>query len=81
VVVDAYLTALRAGDFEGLLTVLDPDFVVRADAAAGVPGAPREIRGAQNWARGVTSYLLIKKFSDLSNILKTLMRCQSAPSQ
>ena len=52
VVVDAFLAALRAGDFEGLLAVLDPDVVVRMDAA---PGAPREFRGAANWARGATA--------------------------
>jgi RNA polymerase sigma-70 factor (ECF subfamily) len=52
VVVDAFLAALRAGDFEGLLAVLDPDVVVRMDAARGAPGAPREFRGAANWARG-----------------------------
>src|SRR5215510_790805 len=44
VIVDAFLAALRAGDFEGLLAVLDPDVVVRMDA--GAPGAPREFRGA-----------------------------------
>ena len=32
-VVDAFISALRAGDFEGLLAVLDPDLVVRADMA------------------------------------------------
>src|SRR4029077_203002 len=36
-VVDAFLTALRGGDFEGLLAVLDPDLVVRADMAGGAP--------------------------------------------
>jgi RNA polymerase sigma factor (sigma-70 family) len=51
VVVDAFLAALRAGDFEGMLAVLDPDVVVRMDA----PGAPRELRGAANWARGATA--------------------------
>lgn len=53
VVVDAFLTALRAGDFEGLLAVLDPDVLVRMDV--GAPGAPREFRGAANWARGATA--------------------------
>jgi RNA polymerase sigma-70 factor (ECF subfamily) len=52
VVVEAFLAALRAGDFEGLLVVLDPDVVVRMDA---VRGAPREFRGAENWARGATA--------------------------
>src|SRR5262245_24567236 len=40
-VVDAFMAALRAGDFEGLLAVLDPDLVVRADMS----GAPTEVRG------------------------------------
>ena len=52
-VVDAFLTALRSGDFEGLLAVLDPDLVVRADMAAG---APTEIRGAAVWAKGAVAY-------------------------
>ena len=52
-VVDAFISALRAGDFEGLLAVLDPDLVVRADMAAG---APTEIRGAAVWAKGAVSY-------------------------
>jgi len=52
-VVDAFISALRAGDFEGLLAVLDPDLVVRADMAAG---APTEIRGAAAWAKGAVAY-------------------------
>jgi RNA polymerase sigma-70 factor, ECF subfamily len=51
-VVDAFLTALRAGDFEGLLAVLDPDVVVRAETAAGV----REVRGARAWAQGAIAF-------------------------
>jgi RNA polymerase sigma factor (sigma-70 family) len=54
-VVEAFLAALRAGDFEGLLAVLDPDVLVRMDAVPGAPGAPRELRGAANWARGATT--------------------------
>ena len=53
---DAFLTALRSGDIEGLVAVLDPDVVVRMDAAASRGGAPREIRGAQNWARGAVAF-------------------------
>jgi RNA polymerase sigma-70 factor (ECF subfamily) len=49
-VVAAFLTALRAGDFDALLAVLDPDVVIRADQPTGTPGAPTEIRGARNWA-------------------------------
>jgi len=54
-VVDAFLTALRAGDFEGLLTVLDPDVLVRVDIP-GRPGAPTEVRGAANWAKGAVAF-------------------------
>ncbi len=50
-VVDAFLAALRAGDFEALLAVLDPDVVLRADAAAMPAGGPREIRGAEAIAK------------------------------
>ncbi len=52
-VVEAFIAALRAGDFAGLLAVLDPDLVVRADMAAG---APTEIRGAAVWAKGAVAY-------------------------
>jgi RNA polymerase sigma factor (sigma-70 family) len=52
-VVEAFVAALRAGDFEGLVAVLDPDLVVRAD----MPGAPAsEIHGAAAWAKGAISY-------------------------
>jgi RNA polymerase sigma-70 factor (ECF subfamily) len=62
-VVDAFLSAVRAGDLEGLLAVLDPDAVIRIDAAARVDGvtrvdAPaaevgqaRELKGAAMWAK------------------------------
>src|SRR4051812_45983955 len=53
-VVEAFIAALRGGDFEGLLAVLDPDLVVRADMAAS--SAPTEIRGAAAWAKGAVAY-------------------------
>jgi RNA polymerase sigma-70 factor (ECF subfamily) len=61
-VVEAFLTALRGGDFEGLLAVLDPDVVVRLDEAAARPGAPRELRGARNWAAGAVAYSHMARF-------------------
>ena len=61
-VVDAFLTALRNGDFEGLVAVLDPDVVVRIDEAAARPGAPREIHGARNWAKGAVAYSQMARF-------------------
>jgi RNA polymerase sigma-70 factor (ECF subfamily) len=45
-VVDAFLAASRGGDFEALVAVLDPGVVLRADAAAVLLGAEREVRGA-----------------------------------
>jgi RNA polymerase sigma factor (sigma-70 family) len=46
-VVAAFLAASQRGDFAGLLTLLDPDAVMRADAATVAMGAPAEIRGAE----------------------------------
>jgi RNA polymerase sigma factor (sigma-70 family) len=45
-IVDAFLAASRSGDFEGLLAVLDPEIVFRADHAAQRLGSLPEIRGA-----------------------------------
>jgi RNA polymerase sigma factor (sigma-70 family) len=45
-IVDAFLAASRGGDFKGLLAVLDPNVVLRADAASIRIGATREVRGA-----------------------------------
>jgi len=55
--VEAFLRAARAGDLEGLLAVLDPEAVVRIDAAARIDAPPseagkaREVRGASIWAK------------------------------
>jgi RNA polymerase sigma-70 factor (ECF subfamily) len=61
-VVEAFLRAVRAGDLDGLLAVLDPEAVVHIDAAARFDGvvpidAPpseagkaRELKGASRWA-------------------------------
>jgi RNA polymerase sigma-70 factor, ECF subfamily len=59
--VDAFLAALRAGDFEGLLAVLDPNVVVHLGEGAGRPGAPSVIHGAENWARGAVAYMKVAK--------------------
>ena len=55
-VVDAFLAALRGGDFEGLLAVLDPDLVVRVDEFSAAGGTAIEIRGAAHWAKGALIY-------------------------
>jgi RNA polymerase sigma-70 factor (ECF subfamily) len=47
-VIDAFLAAARNGDFEALLTVLDPEVVLRSDAAAARLGRQgTEQRGAR----------------------------------
>jgi len=45
-VVDAFLAASRAGDFERLLQVLDPDVVFRVDAGARARLVPALVTGA-----------------------------------
>ncbi|HEV8040594.1 MAG TPA: sigma-70 family RNA polymerase sigma factor [Bryobacteraceae bacterium] len=66
-VVDAFLSALRGGDFEGLIAVLDPDVVVRIDEIAARPGAPRVIHGAQAWAKGAVA------FAQMARSLQTML--------
>jgi RNA polymerase sigma factor (sigma-70 family) len=44
--VDAFLAAARTGEFDQLLSVLDPDVVLRADRAGVQLGAPAEAQGA-----------------------------------
>ena len=44
-VVDAFLAALRHGDFDALVAVLDPEVVLRDDSA-GLPGGAATMRGA-----------------------------------
>jgi RNA polymerase sigma factor (sigma-70 family) len=55
-VVNAFLAASRDGDFGALLELLDPDVTVRADAAAGLPGAPIRLRGAHAVARQALAF-------------------------
>lgn len=54
--VAAFLAAARAGDFEGLLAVLDPDVVLRADDGSGalrvVAGARAVATRARYFSRG-----------------------------
>jgi RNA polymerase sigma-70 factor (ECF subfamily) len=44
-VVDAFLAAARGGDFDTLLTILDPEVVLRVDGG-GLTGGMKTIRGA-----------------------------------
>ncbi|MBO0790777.1 MAG: sigma-70 family RNA polymerase sigma factor [Ktedonobacteraceae bacterium] len=53
-VVDAFLAASRAGNFEALLALLDPDVVYRVDWTTLPAGSTREIRGADAVAKQLT---------------------------
>src|SRR5207302_121195 len=57
-VVDAFLAASRAGDFDGLLAILDPDVVLRADT-----GTAREVRGARTVAGQALSFQRFAAFA------------------
>jgi RNA polymerase sigma-70 factor (ECF subfamily) len=55
-VVDAFLAAAREGDFDALVSLLDPDIVLRADSGPGLPGATLEIHGAAEVASRALTY-------------------------
>jgi RNA polymerase sigma factor (sigma-70 family) len=50
-VVDAFFSAARGGDLDGLLALLDPEIVLRADFGAKHPDHSAVIRGASEVAR------------------------------
>jgi len=50
-----FLAALRSGDFEGLVAVLDPDVWSESMPRPQV-GRPREVRGATAWAKGAIAF-------------------------
>jgi RNA polymerase sigma factor (sigma-70 family) len=58
-VVAAFLAALRNGDPDALVAVLDPDLVVHADSP---PRAPPGTRGARAWARGAVAFAAHARF-------------------
>ena len=60
-VVDAFLAAARAGDFERLLAVLDPDVELRSDGGAARPGLVTMLQGAEAVARQA---MVFRRFAD-----------------
>ena len=54
-VIDAFMAAARNGDFEGLVAVLDPDIVLRADGGA-LAGLSRVVRGAREVASQAATF-------------------------
>jgi RNA polymerase sigma factor (sigma-70 family) len=45
-IIDAFIAAARSGDFAALVTVLDPEIVLRSDAEVVRLGGPAELHGA-----------------------------------
>jgi RNA polymerase sigma-70 factor (ECF subfamily) len=56
-VADAFFAAARSGDFDALVTVLDPDVVLRIDAGAAHAAGHLVVRGAHAVARQALSGL------------------------
>jgi RNA polymerase sigma-70 factor (ECF subfamily) len=63
-VVDAFLAACRAGDLNGLLAVLAPDVVRRADATALTAGKETVLRGADVVAKGTLLFGRRARFAE-----------------
>jgi RNA polymerase sigma factor (sigma-70 family) len=63
-VVAAFLAAAQAGDFEGLMAVLDPDIVLRADGGAA-GAASRIVRGAAAVAAQASGFSKLGLSSEL----------------
>jgi len=52
-IVESFIAALRRGDIDGLIAILDPDVVARAGDETGTV---RELRGATTWAKGAVAF-------------------------
>jgi RNA polymerase sigma-70 factor (ECF subfamily) len=67
-VVDAFLAASRAGDFEALVTVLHPDIVLRVDSGVLVSGAAASklVRGAKAVAEQAMMFRQFAPFARLA---------------
>ncbi|MFH8789841.1 sigma-70 family RNA polymerase sigma factor [Streptomyces roseoverticillatus] len=61
--VDAFFAAARDGDFEALVSVLDPDVVLRSDGGTARTGLSVLIRGARTVAAQATSWGKLSPFA------------------
>jgi RNA polymerase sigma factor (sigma-70 family) len=62
-IVVAFLDAVRAGNMDAIVALLDPDVVIRADASAAPDRRPVEIRGSMNVARGALAFAARSRFA------------------
>jgi RNA polymerase sigma factor (sigma-70 family) len=59
----AFLAAAQGGDFEGLLTILDPEVTLRADAGTGPLGPSAVTRGAADVIAQAARYAALGRFA------------------
>ncbi|MEU6656365.1 RNA polymerase sigma factor SigJ [Streptomyces sp. NPDC046900] len=66
--VEAFLAASRAGDFDALVAVLDPEVVLRADSGPLVRGAAasKVVRGAATVAKGALMFRRYSRYARLA---------------
>jgi RNA polymerase sigma-70 factor (ECF subfamily) len=65
-IVSAFLAAARDGDIDGVLDVLAPDVVRRADTTALQPGTPAVVRGARAVAEGTARNAARSRLAELA---------------
>lgn len=61
--VEAFLAASTQGRFDDLLTLLDPDIVLRADAGEGPFGPSKEVHGPEAVARQAGLYAALARYA------------------
>ncbi len=59
-VVDAFFAAARAGNFDALVAVLDPQVILRSDGGSARPEVTLVLRGAAAVARGAQQYARLR---------------------
>ena len=62
-VADAFLAAVREGNFEALIAVLDPNVVLRLDGGTKRPGATHAVHGARAVAEGMMRFASLAPFA------------------
>jgi len=71
-VVDAFLTASRAGNFEALLALLDPDVVYRADSGVQPSGKSQVVHGATAVAKQARAFSRLARFAQAALVNGTV---------
>jgi RNA polymerase sigma-70 factor (ECF subfamily) len=67
-VVGAFLAASRGGDFDGLLALLDPECVLRADAGPTMRKASLMVRGAREVVSNALMFSEFARFAELVSV-------------